>query len=221
VPAADRPLTVPLLVRGSFETFPLIVLSVCCLTFAGIAAFAWSKEPPRNHSGSAAFLAIAALCGLPALVIATRAYAHRRWLEVTLTGFILTRRGQRTVIGDEEIVAVRHRSRSDSQGVTHYSLRIDIDREGSRQTVDCRYPVPALHTDPLGVFLDRIVRGLARRTRDGLGRGTALSGKGWRIACRPATAERMQTAISTSGIFHPLKPRPAPFCRIAVSSRPP
>src|SRR5688572_5811224 len=82
--SADRPLTVPLLIRGSFDSSPFgLLVAIAALLFLG-GCFALL----RSATIEPALLcwAYASAAGIPALVIGLYLRRQRRWLEVTLTG---------------------------------------------------------------------------------------------------------------------------------------
>jgi hypothetical protein len=106
---------------------------------------------------------------------------RRRWLEVTLTGIVLTRRAQKISVADEQIIAVSRLSVTNPNGGIERIVWMEIDREGTVERVECHYGIPRGQMDPLEALLNRVFRSLARRTHDGLSRGAALSGKGWRV----------------------------------------
>src|SRR5688572_10457146 len=99
----DRPLTVPLLIRGSFDNG----LFVLCCVICGVALIIGALIA-RGGDGSAAAAAflVATAAGVPALVMGLWLRQQREWIEVTLTGFVLSRQGQRRVYTDEQIVGL-------------------------------------------------------------------------------------------------------------------
>src|SRR5437016_5741923 len=126
----ERPLTVPLLVRGSLDSSGLIALFLVGAFFVGFAALMWWTERANDHFASGFFLLLGCLILLPALVIGGLRWRRRRWLEVTLTGFLLTRRGRTVPFRDEQVVGVSQKSKRDSNGVLHRDVRLEIRQDG-------------------------------------------------------------------------------------------
>jgi hypothetical protein len=227
--AIDRPLTAPLLVRGGFDNRILVALLFLAGLFLAMAAYGRLQSRPYDQAVIVVLLVLAALCGLPAAVLALWLLPRRRWLEVTLNGFILTRRGEKTALADEQIIALSQRHSTDSQGSTRCDIRLEVDQGGAVEPVHCTYRFPPGQVDPLAAFLDRVVRGLVKRTRENLHRGASLSGKGWRLDARglhcreedkpvdPAAVSRASHHAGHLCLWKGDEERP--FLRIASASR--
>src|SRR5262245_58385551 len=85
--SVDRPLTVPLLIRGSFDNslFGTLLVIVLLLLIAGL--YGLIRE--RSIYPMLICWGIAAAAGVPAAVLGLWLRLRREWLEVTLTGFVL------------------------------------------------------------------------------------------------------------------------------------
>jgi hypothetical protein len=179
--ASDRPLTMPLLVRGGLD--PNTRRSL--LFLATLIAILVAMDATYLIAGKPFELLLMVLFpagfALIALGIFLCYFARRCWLEVTLTGVILTRRGQRVAVGDEQIIAVSRLNVIAPAGVIERVIWLEIDREGALETIECHYGIPRNQNDPLNALFQRVFGSLSRRTREGLSQGAALSGKGWRV----------------------------------------
>jgi hypothetical protein len=175
-------LTVPLLVRGTFfseMTMMLLVLSGGGCMFTGLGIYFAIDGGPVDFVIGSLLLGLA--LGPPAIVGLVRKMNQRRWLEVTLPGFVLSGRGKKIAVTDDQVIAVSRWSKIDDIGITNRVVRLEMDIRGTVETIECRYRLRVTQIDPLAVFVERLDRSLARRTREGLSRGAALSGKGWRV----------------------------------------
>src|SRR4051795_10620272 len=80
----DRPLSVPLLIRGSFDNG----LFVACCAVAVVALFVGAMLlRDAELMGAACVFGVAALAGVPALFMGVWLRQQREWLEVTSAGF--------------------------------------------------------------------------------------------------------------------------------------
>src|SRR5262245_49349651 len=100
----DRPLSVPLLVRGGFNSGLLVWLAFYGNAFILAGLFALLQPSPEAVAG--VFWLIAAGFGVLVLLRALWLLPRRRWLEVTLNGFVLTRRGRRQTFLDADVVGL-------------------------------------------------------------------------------------------------------------------
>jgi hypothetical protein len=159
-------------------TCSFLVLAGFGSFFAVVGTFAAVTGAPWELVLLEMFLAT--VFGSPVLFTSLWKLTHRRWLEVTVPGFVLTGRGKRIAFRDEQVVGIGQYGNADHSG-TDRVIRLKIDRGKDIETIECRYRIPPAKIDPLAAFIDRVVHGLARRTRENLSRGAALSGKRWRV----------------------------------------
>src|SRR5262249_29595652 len=103
----DRPLSVPLLIRGSFDNG----LFVACCAIAVVALFV-SVMLLRDHelTGAACVFTVAVVAAAPALFMGLWLRRQREWLEVTSAGFVLTSQDRRRVYTDEQVVGLSQQS---------------------------------------------------------------------------------------------------------------
>src|SRR5437660_678934 len=90
----ERPLTVPLLIRGSFDNGVFVACCAVAIFAGGIGVLLWRDLEP---AGASLAFAVTAVAAVMAVVLGAWLGRQREWLEVTLTGFVLSRRGQRRV----------------------------------------------------------------------------------------------------------------------------
>jgi hypothetical protein len=172
----DRPLTVPLLIRGSFDNALFVFLCISCIILLGLGAIIWIRE--GNREGATVACSLGGVLAVLATLIGLWLLKRRQWLEVTLTGFVLSRREERRVYSDDQVVGIAQELEFASNGIVKRRLILEIGSE-ERERIECRYSVPPGKVDPLASFLDRIVRDLARRTIADLEQGGRLRGRGW------------------------------------------
>jgi hypothetical protein len=176
--ALGKPLTKPILVGGSLRS-AWVALPVCvtagCLILAVVGTL--RDAPP---------LTVFALClAVPPAVVALVAsliqLSRRRWLEVTLDGFFLTRRdGSRQFYSDDQILAVAQRTLWNAE-TGGYKRRVILDMltDEGEESIECFYVLEPNTADPLYALIDRSIRGVVERTTGGLAEGARLSGEGW------------------------------------------
>src|SRR5947209_5556338 len=111
---ADRPLTVPLLIRGSYDHPLLVALWSMVGIFACLGVY--SALRARVWDAALAYWSLSALVAVPGTLLGLWIRRQRHWLEVTLTGFVVSRRGQRRVYSDDQVASVAQSARSDSEG---------------------------------------------------------------------------------------------------------
>src|SRR5436190_2302529 len=165
--SADQPLTVPLLVRGSPEQPALGGALILGILLALVGVGGLFKDD--DLTPALVFFCLAAAILLPALGVVAWLATRRRWVQVTMTGFVLTENDHRAAFLDEQVLAVSTRARVTATGVTHRRVRLEL--AGDPEVLDCRYSVPADQQDPLAPFIERVVRGQAIRLRDNLPAG--------------------------------------------------
>jgi hypothetical protein len=191
---ADRPLTVPLLVGGSFDNILLVFLGVCCCVLIGIGLAA--RANPFNRPLALLCWGMAGGVAFLALGLGLWLRQRRQWLEVTLTGFVLSRHDRRRRFGDDQVIGVAQTSRFISSGYIRRRVVLDLAGTEGTEHIDCRYSLPASHPDPLAAFLDRAQQGLARRTAAALAQGARLEGPGWVLD---------RDGLHRGGAVHPLE----------------
>jgi hypothetical protein len=177
----DRPLTMPLLVHGGVltkMTCLVIALGLFGFVFSVIGTLAIALGGTIREVTE--FWVVAAATGLPAIFMHYWNAISRRWLEVTVTGFVLTRRGEKITVRDDQVIAVWQHGKVDDWAL-YRQIRLEIDCRGEVETIWCRYSSLLSQGDPLAALVDRVTSNLVRRTREGLARGAALSGKRWRF----------------------------------------
>src|SRR5262249_21341330 len=102
--AFDRPLTVPLLVRGAADNRALQALFWVAGGLFAVGLCLFLQHPGRGARGGALlFLAGAALAAAPAVGLLMYLLPRRLWLQVTVTGFVLTRPASSESCGDERV----------------------------------------------------------------------------------------------------------------------
>ncbi len=180
--AGDRPLTVPLLVRGGLDPNTqreLVIIARLSALMAVVTIICGIVGAP----GLLVLMQFTFAAGFGSLALGIFLWYHtrRRWLEVTLTGIVLTQRGQKIPVRDEQVIAVSRQRKIVPPGFFERVVRLEIDREGAVETIESCYSLVRGQIDPLDALLNRLFRSLAHRTREGLSRGAALSGKGWRV----------------------------------------
>ncbi len=199
---ADRPLTVPLLIRGSYDHPLFVAVWSMVVIFACLGAVSLLRT--RVWDAALACWSISALMSVPATLLTLWIRRQRHWLEVSLTGFVISRRGQRRMYTDDQVVGVAQSARSDAEGNVKRRVVIEVAGNEGNEQIDCRFRVPAGQTDPLAAFLERVQQGLARRTIEGLAGGAKLRGAGWFLdrqgLHRGSTLHRLEE-ISWVGFF--------------------
>lgn len=177
-PELDRPLTVPLLVRGALDA--RVILGMMFLSFI-LAAIALNTRVrhPWDRVAPWLWILLALAVAVPAVLMAMWHVPRRRWLEVTVTGFVLTERGKRLACSDDAVVGLTRSFTLDSGKVVHHRIVLEIKREGDPIRIDCSYSVQPGLADPLAAFWDRLIAGIARRLRANLSRGVTLVGERW------------------------------------------
>src|SRR5262245_21247527 len=120
--ALDRPLTVPMLVRGALD----------CRVLIGLLAFRTRMllirlnvryRNPWDRVSLWYFLGVAAASATPAVLMTIYHLPRRRWIEVTLTGFVLTERRRRLALTDDDVLGLSRSFTTDaSNGVNHRVL---------------------------------------------------------------------------------------------------
>jgi hypothetical protein len=180
--ASDRPLTKPLLV-GSTIGNKALILVVSGTSVVVLALLPWVLIDPSDAAGFTPIFAAAVLFALAVGFGVMWELRRRRWVEVTLTGFVLSSRKKKTLLADEQVGAVSQQCNYEPR-VIRYDVRLEIEHQGAIERIRFTHRYKHGQVNPLEAFLERVVRGLARRTRENLERGAALSGKGWRLDAR-------------------------------------
>jgi hypothetical protein len=197
---ADRPLTTPLLVRGSLLDPCLFVL---CLGYCAIVLpILWTIPSLLTL----ALAAVAALIGPVSRWLWL--LRRRRWLEVAVEGFAITEKGRRQRLTDEQVSGVAWGCRRNQAGFASCRLTFEIaggprnthaamaepgvaeaiggvrpQPAGRRyQRITCAYDWHQGRADPLEPFRQRLIAGLCQRTCRDLAAGAELRGCGWRLA---------------------------------------
>jgi hypothetical protein len=177
-PGLDRPLTVPLLVRGAVDPRVMLPLAFVAFILVCIAL----NEPHRRTSDGGSFWfwsALAAGVAVPAALLTIWFLPRRRWIEVTLTGFVLTERRRRRAYADDEVVGLTRSFTVDSNKVVHHHVVVELRPDGRK--IDCLYAEQVGLGDPLAGLWVRLVGGVARRVGADLDSGATLAGEGWRL----------------------------------------
>src|SRR5581483_10854410 len=119
------------------------------------------------------FWLIAAGLAVLALLRALWLLPQRRWLEVTLTGFVLSHRGRERHFRDGDVVGLWRGPPRPLLTARQVRVVVELLRGGKVQRLVCTYIVPLLQADPLQAFWQRLAVHVARRT--------SLQGSGWSI----------------------------------------
>ncbi|MFO0846798.1 MAG: hypothetical protein U0797_31275, partial [Gemmataceae bacterium] len=171
------PRTGPVLVRGAFSLGPLVFLLCCGQVLVGVGVYDRALRPWDRTSFQYMASAGAFWTALAAGTLLGQLW-RRRWVEPTPTGFILTDRGRSRTFDDEDVVGVTHSFRERSVPDIRHRVRLEV--RGGRPVV-IAYSVPQGQADPLADLWARVVTGLVRRVRAGLGEGASLAGRHWRL----------------------------------------
>jgi len=172
-----KPITKPLLVGGTFATAWVTLPSMFFLAALGLAGLgALRREWPLV----AIALSVAPVPGSFAIVAALVQLARRRWLEVTLDGFVLTKRdGSRQKYQEEQIVAIAQQSIPMSSGGFKRRVILELQQGERQERLECFYALDPGTADPLYALLQRVQRTLMQRLQAGLPHGERLTGDGW------------------------------------------
>jgi hypothetical protein len=180
-PCIDRPLTIPLLVRGSLNRAvvgaPLVVAAVFLCMALYVLLF---RSGPLNPVEVAVYFggfAVGLLHAGPAILWLIR---QRCWLEVTLTGLVLCDRRGRHAFADEAVQSVQLCWQGEGRERGRKVL-LDVQGPNGLKRFALRYAVPEGAADPLAGVWDRLERSLARRALERLGERDVLIGSGWRL----------------------------------------
>jgi hypothetical protein len=224
----DRPLTVPLLVRGSFDNVRFGFLCLF-LSLLALVAFCAGSSVLMGRAWEPAVLlwSLAALCGGLAALLGLWQFRRRQWLEVTLTGFVLSHRDQRRVYSDDQVAGVAQYSQTSIDGEVKHRVVLEVGTPEDAERIDCCYSVAVGKVDPLAGFLARLVQHVTQRTLAGLEQGAELRGSGWsfdRHGLRTGGTLYPIEAISWCGFFGERLclwkgDDEGPFLRLSLSSR--
>src|SRR5207302_4540744 len=118
--------------------------------------------------------------GVPAAALGLWLRRQRRWLEVTLTGFVLSRQGRRQVYTDGQVVGIARQVAPGPHGNLKRRLVLEVGAD-EPERIDCRYDVPNGRPDPLEGFVSRLVDAVAAAAERGLKGGAAFRGAGWSL----------------------------------------
>jgi hypothetical protein len=173
----DRPLTVPLLIRGSFDNG--LVVACCAVAVVATGVGVLILRDGDLMAASSVFT-LAAVAGAPALFMGLWLRRHREWLEVTSAGFVLTDRGGRRVYTDDQVIALAQQASIGAEGNLKRRLVLEIATD-EPEHIDCRYGVPAGQADQLAGFVARLVNAVAERADRDLDQGGKLRGEGWSL----------------------------------------
>ena len=171
------PLTKPILVGGTLATAWVVVPFVCLLAAGGLALLGLI----RNEWPLVIFALVPTpfLAGFTLLATVVQ-LARRRWLEVTLDGFVLTKRdGSRQEFRDDQIVSVAQWTLPTDSGGFKRRVTMELQTDERLETIECFYVLDAGVADPLYPMIDRNIRSLVERTTVGLDEGARLTGDGW------------------------------------------
>src|SRR5262249_26129902 len=122
LPSADQPLTVPLLVRGSAEQPALggaLILGIL-LTLIGVVGLLSDDAV----TPAIIFLCLGAAVLLPTLAMVAWLVTRRRWVQVTMTGFVVTDPEGRTTFLDDQVLALSSSTRVTPAGHTRRRVRL-------------------------------------------------------------------------------------------------
>src|SRR5262245_43181442 len=98
--AFDRPLTVPMLVTGGLDNRALTALFWAAGGLFAVGSCVLLQGPGKStRVGGLLFYAASAVLLVPALALLVYLLPRRLWLQVTVTGFVLTRRGEEESYG--------------------------------------------------------------------------------------------------------------------------
>jgi hypothetical protein len=221
----DRPLTVPLLIRGSldsggFPTLPATFVLCVVIGFGGLLL-------RHNWFFAVVFWSLAAFIGVVTALVWLWLMHRRQWLEVTLPGFVLSHRDERRVYNDDQVVGLAQQTVPTANGQLKRRVVLEIATNEGTEHIDCRYLVPIARVDPLAAFFDRLIQGMARRTVAGLQQDVRLKGQGWsfdRHGLRRGSTIYPVEVIARCGFFDGRlclwrAGEVRPFLRLPLSSR--
>lgn len=177
LPPRSKSLTRPILVGGTLHSGWVVGPLGLAAIIAIVGVIMMFRT---NFIVGLVTLAIAAALSVPGLIAVAIQLTRRRWLEVTLDGFVLVRRdGSRLTINDEQIIALSNQTWPNSDGSYMRRVLIEIEKEERTETIECFYHVAANNADPMYALVERNTTALVRRTVEGQDQRARLIGVGW------------------------------------------
>src|SRR5262245_22766027 len=111
--ALDRPLTVPLKVRGALDNRVLVALYWITGGLLAVGLCLFAQHPSRGgRIGALLFLAGAVLAAVPTLLLLFYLLPRRLWLQVTVTGMVVTRPAGSESYSDDQVLALSRDSKT-------------------------------------------------------------------------------------------------------------
>lgn len=181
LPSLDQPLTVPLLVRGSFGN-PLFIALLSSSFLYLIRCVLAGVSPSPDRTVMAYSLGISATCLILGMLLLTWLRGRRRWLAITIDGFVVTcPGGQRLVYTLDNVMGIRIRERTRMGGRVNHLIYLELVGDRGQELLDCSYVVEPHQPDPLSGFWTRLIQRMADRLRVRLQRGARMEGDGWHL----------------------------------------
>lgn len=177
--AFTRPLTVPLLVRGAIDKAGVGCVLGGVVFLIGLGIY-FHLAVPRGVGLAICVWSVAAVFLFPVLALVLWRWPRQCWLEVTVTGFVLTGRGRKQVYRDEDVVALSRRYVL-YQNSTHHHLMLEVRTDEGNERIGIDYLVRPNVADPLAGFWTRLIQGRANRLGDRLSQGEQLRGDDWHV----------------------------------------
>ena len=198
-PTFTRPITTPVLIRGSWFDVGCLPVAIVIGAGAVVNGVKIAGIPPWHLNEGIIWWVVGGLFWLYALATAVWRLP-RRWIEVTLTGFVITQFRRTKAYADEAVVGL---SRGYSHGASH---RVELEVRGpvGVERIVCTYADRSGEEDPLAGLWERFIHSIARWLRDGLDKGAHLEGKRWRLDANGLRHRRRVVPlgqISRVGIF--------------------
>jgi hypothetical protein len=170
----DRPLTVPLLIRGSYDHGLFVTFCAITVVLAGIGIIVLFRG--RAPGAAYTLLFFSAVAAVPAVLLCLWLRGQRQWLEVTVTGFVLTRLDERRVYTDDQVIGITQVTNPATEGSLKRRIVLEIAANEGVERIDCRYVVSSPNPDPLTGFTERLVNNISRRLDENWARGVLHRG---------------------------------------------
>src|SRR5262245_46595641 len=184
----DRPLTVPLLVSPPLASGWLALFALLALVLRVVTL---EPRPPILSSALGdAFLVLGVFAALLAFVGAAWSRLDRRWLTVTLTGFVVIGRWRRWAVSDEQVLALAEDWRLDREKRWRLRLVLETSVPGARRLV-LVHRAALGQPHPLAPLAERLTQRLAGRARAEMPRGGRLAGDGWELSAAGLSVRRL------------------------------
>jgi hypothetical protein len=225
--APERPITVPLLTRGGLDDVLIVsVFAVAILGMPLVPLYYVALHGEREALvGAAVFSCGTVGAGFVAFCRGLMLVQRREQVQLTATGFLLSRGERSRAFSDEQVVGVAHQIGGFFGG--DQNRRLLTVGGASQERIECRYTVHARAADPLAGFVSRLVGGLAARIDRDLEKGAELVGDGWSLDAKGLHVRGKSyplEAVTALGVYDRhlclwLADEERPFLRLPQGSR--